>query len=118
MSTVKLIEYDEADAEVRAVYDDIRRARQTDYINNFWKALANYPATLKRVWSGAKEVMAPGEIDALAWAGLQQVWGRTCITVDNHLILPTNLSKNELVSALEGAFSYTNRQLKKYYLSA
>ena len=65
MSTVKLIEYDEADAEVRAVYDDIRRARQTDYINNFWKALANYPATLKRVWSGVKEVMAPGEIDAL-----------------------------------------------------
>ncbi len=65
MSTVKLIEYDEADAEVRAVYDDIRRTRQTDYINNFWKALANHPATLKRVWCGAKEVMAPGEIDAL-----------------------------------------------------
>ena len=65
MSTVKLVEYDEADAEVRAVYDDIRRARQTDYINNFWKALANHPATLKHVWSGAKEVMAPGEIDAL-----------------------------------------------------
>ena len=65
MSTVKLVEYDEATAEVIAVYDDIRRARQTDYINNFWKALANYPATLKRVWSGAKEVMAPGEIDAL-----------------------------------------------------
>ena len=65
MSTVKLVEYDEATAEVIAVYDDIRRARQTDYINNFWKALANHPATLKRVWSGAKEVMAPGEIDAL-----------------------------------------------------
>ena len=65
MSTVKLVEYDEATAEVIAVYDDIRRARQTDYINNFWKALANYPATLKRVWSGANEVMAPGEIDAL-----------------------------------------------------
>ena len=65
MSTVKLVEYDEATTEVTAVYDDIRRARQTDYINNFWKALANHPATLKRVWSGAKEVMAPGEIDAL-----------------------------------------------------
>ena len=65
MSTVKLVEYDEADAEVRSVYDDIRRARQTDYINNFWKALANHPAVLKRVWSGASEVMAPGEIDAL-----------------------------------------------------
>ena len=65
MSTVKLVEYDDASPEVKAVYDDIRRTRQTDFINNFWKALANYPATLKRVWSAGKEVMAPGEIDAV-----------------------------------------------------
>ena len=65
MSTVKLVEYDEASAEVRAVYDDIRQVRQTDYINNFWKALANHPASLKRVWSTGKQVMAPGDIDTL-----------------------------------------------------
>ena len=65
MSTVKLVEYEDAGEEVKAVYDDIRKTRQTDFINNFWKALANYPATLKRVWSAGKEVMAPGEIDAL-----------------------------------------------------
>ena len=65
MSTVKLVEYDEASAEVRAVYDDIRQVRQTDFINNFWKALANHPASLKRVWSTGKEVMAPGDIDTL-----------------------------------------------------
>ena len=65
MSTVKLVKYDEASAEVKAVYDDIRRVRQTDFINNFWKALANHPALLKRVWSNAKEVMAPGENSAL-----------------------------------------------------
>ena len=65
MSTVKLVEYDDASPEVKAVYDDIRRTRQTDFINNFWKALANYPATLKRVWSAGKEVMVPGEIDAV-----------------------------------------------------
>ena len=59
MSTVKLVEYDEASAEVRAVYDDIRQVRQTDFINNFWKALANHPASLKRVWSTGKEVMVP-----------------------------------------------------------
>ena len=41
MSTVKLVEYEDASPEVRAVYDDIRRIRQTDFINNFWKALAN-----------------------------------------------------------------------------
>ena len=65
MSTVKLVEYEDAGEAVKAVYDDIRKTRQTDFINNFWKALANYPATLKRVWSAGKEVMAPGEIDAL-----------------------------------------------------
>ena len=65
MATVKLVEYEDAGAEVKAVYDDIRQVRRTDFINNFWKALANYPATLKRVWSAGKEVMAPGEIDAV-----------------------------------------------------
>lgn len=39
----KLIEYEEASEEVRAVYDDIRATRQNDYINNFWKAIANHP---------------------------------------------------------------------------
>ncbi len=65
MSTVKLIEYAEAPEEVREVYDDIMKTRETDYINNFWKALANHPATLKRVWQQSKTVMAPGTLDAL-----------------------------------------------------
>jgi AhpD family alkylhydroperoxidase len=65
MSTVRLIEYDEASPEVRAVYDDIRAARQTDVINNFWKALAHNPAQLRRTWEALKEVMAPGALDAL-----------------------------------------------------
>ena len=65
MSTVKLVEYEGAGAKVKAVYDDIRRTRQTDFINNFWKALANHPSLLERVWSQGKEVMAPGAIDAM-----------------------------------------------------
>lgn len=65
MPTVKLIEYDDASPEVRAVYDDIRATRKTDYINNFWKALANHPPTLARVWRDLKEVMAPGRLDPL-----------------------------------------------------
>lgn len=61
-----LIEYEDSSDEVRAVYDDIRATRQTDYINNFWKALANHPPTLRRTWETLKEVMAsPGEIDPL-----------------------------------------------------
>jgi len=62
---MKLIEYAEASAEVRAVYDDIMATRKTDRVNNFWKALANHPATLRRTWESVKEVMAPGALDAL-----------------------------------------------------
>lgn len=65
MATVTLIEYEDASAEVRAVYDDIREVRQTDFINNFWKGLAHDPAQLRRTWEQIKVVMAPGEIDAL-----------------------------------------------------
>ena len=65
MSTVTLIEYEQASPEVKDVFDDIRKVRNTDYINNFWKALANHPDTLKRVWSSLKEVMAEGELDSL-----------------------------------------------------
>ncbi len=60
-----LVEYDDAPAEVRAVYDDIMTTRQVDWINNFWKVIANHPPTLKRTWESIKEVMAPGALDAL-----------------------------------------------------
>ncbi len=65
MALVPLVEYEAAQADVRAVYDDIMATRGTDWINNFWKALANDPATLKRVWASVKQVMAPGALDAL-----------------------------------------------------
>jgi AhpD family alkylhydroperoxidase len=65
MASVPLIEYAQASAEVRAVYDDIMATRKTDYINNFWKALASHPATLRRTWDTLKSVMAPGALDAL-----------------------------------------------------
>ena len=65
MATVKLIEYEEAGPEVRAVYDDIMATRQIDWVNNFWKALAVQPDLLRRTWEGVKEVMAPGALDPL-----------------------------------------------------
>jgi AhpD family alkylhydroperoxidase len=65
MATLGLIEYAEAGPEVRAVYDDIMATRRTDWINNFWKALAHDPATLKRTWESIKQVMAPGALDPL-----------------------------------------------------
>lgn len=65
MATINLIEYADASAEVRAIYDDIRAFRKTDFINNFWRALANDPAQLRRTWEGIKAVMAPGALDPL-----------------------------------------------------
>jgi AhpD family alkylhydroperoxidase len=65
MATLGLIEYQDATPEVRAVYDDIMTTRKTDWINNFWKAIAGHPATLRRTWQSIKEIMAPGAIDAL-----------------------------------------------------
>ena len=65
MATVKLIDYGEASAEVRAVYDDIMATRKTDYVNNFWRALATHPPTLRRTWESVKQVMAPGALDVL-----------------------------------------------------
>jgi len=65
VSLVTQIEYAEAPAEVRAVYDDIMQTRGVDWINNFWKALANDPAQLKRIWENVKQVMAPGALDPL-----------------------------------------------------
>src|SRR5947208_1366985 len=65
MSTFGLIEYKDASEEVRAIYDDIMATRKTDWINNFWKALAHDPATLKRTWESIKQIMAPGALDSL-----------------------------------------------------
>ncbi len=65
MATLGLIEYDRASPQVRAVYDDIMATRNTDWVNNFWKALAHDPAALKRTWETAKQVMGPGSLDPL-----------------------------------------------------
>jgi AhpD family alkylhydroperoxidase len=65
MATLGVIEYQDAPPAVRAVYDDIMATRQTDYINNFWKALAHDPATLRRTWESIKQIMGPGSLDPL-----------------------------------------------------
>jgi AhpD family alkylhydroperoxidase len=65
MLPVKLIEYENASAEVRSVFDDIMATRKVDKVNNFWKALANHPVTLRRTWESLKQVMAPGALDPL-----------------------------------------------------
>ena len=60
------IAYAEANAEVRAVFDDIKAVRNVPDVNNFWKHLARDPALLERTWQGVKEAMAPGALDVLS----------------------------------------------------
>jgi AhpD family alkylhydroperoxidase len=64
MATVRLLTDDELSPQAHAVFDDIRAVRQTEFINNFWRALAHDPVTLKRTWESIKQVMAPGALDA------------------------------------------------------
>lgn len=65
MTTVKILSDAEATPAARAVFDDIRQTRKTDFVNNAWRAMANHPSHLQRQWATAKEVMAPGALDAL-----------------------------------------------------
>ena len=65
MPVSPLIEYENASAEVREVFDDIMKTRQVRDVNNFWKVLANHPQTLTRIWAQVKEVTAPGALDPL-----------------------------------------------------
>ena len=64
MATVRLLTDDELSPEARAVFDDIRAVRQTEFVNNFWRALAHDPVTLERTWESIKQVMRPGALDA------------------------------------------------------
>lgn len=65
MALVPLLTDEQADAQARAIFDDIRATRGAEYINNIWRALANDPAQLQATWGDVKRVMAPGALDAL-----------------------------------------------------
>jgi len=65
MALVPLLKDSEASEQARAVFDDIRATRATDYINNIWRALANDPDQLQATWEQVKRVMAPGALDSL-----------------------------------------------------
>lgn len=65
MGTVTLLSDAEAAPEARAVFDEIRALRGTDYVNNFWRALAHDPALLRATWDRVRTVMAPGALDPL-----------------------------------------------------
>jgi AhpD family alkylhydroperoxidase len=65
MAVVPLLSDEKAGAEALVVFDDIRAARGTEYINNFWRALAADPALLRATWDRLQQVMGPGTLDPL-----------------------------------------------------
>lgn len=65
MATVSLLTDDQASPEARAIFEAIRAARGTDYVNNFWRALAHDPALLRATWERVGAVMGPGALDPL-----------------------------------------------------
>jgi AhpD family alkylhydroperoxidase len=121
MALHQLVEYADASPEVRAVYDDIRATRKTDWINNFWKALANDPATLKRTWESVKQIMAPGAIDPLTKEMLYvavSVTNQCTYCIASHTVSARNKGMTDAMfhelMAVVGLANETNRLVAGY----
>ena len=66
MSTVPSHPDPENDPRVKAVFDDIRATRQSDFVNNMWRYLAFDATLLEQTWAEVKRVMAtPSSLDPL-----------------------------------------------------
>ncbi|SIN79470.1 carboxymuconolactone decarboxylase family protein [Vannielia litorea] len=65
MATVPLLSDEELSPRAAAVFAAIRKARGTDFVNNFWRALAHDEAALEATWAQLSAVMAPGALDPL-----------------------------------------------------
>jgi len=121
MATVKMVEYDEAGPEVKAVYDDIMATRNTDTINNFWKTIAVHPPTLARTWRDLKEVMAPGALDPMFKEMIAVAVSATngcayCVNSHTAAAMQKGMTKEMLgeLMAVVGMFNTTNRLVEGY----
>jgi AhpD family alkylhydroperoxidase len=121
MAIFGLIEYEQATTEVRAIYDDIMTTRKSDYVTNFWKAIAHHPATLKRTWESIKQVMAPGALDAVTKEMIYVAVSVTnqceyCIAAHTASARNKGLSDAQFkeMMAVVGMASETNKLVKGY----
>ncbi len=121
MPTVKMVEYEDASPEVKAVYDDIMATRNTNTINNFWKTIAVHPPTLARTWRDLKEVMAPGALDPLVKEMIAVAVSATngcayCVNSHTAAAMQKGMTKEMLgeLLAVVGMFNTTNRLVEGY----
>jgi AhpD family alkylhydroperoxidase len=125
MPTVKMVEYEDASPEVRAVYDDIMATRKTTRVNNFWKTIATHPSLLKRTWRDLKEVMAPGRLDPLTKEMVAIAVSATngcAYCLNSHTAAAQALGMDtemlgELLSVV-GMFNETNRIVEAYQVES
>jgi AhpD family alkylhydroperoxidase len=121
MTTVKMVEEEEARGEVRAVFDDIKASRGIDFVPNFWKTIARHPPTLKRVWTTLKAVMEPGRLDPLTKEMLAVAVSATnaCdYCVNSHIAAARKLGMDDEMlgelMAVVGMFNQTNKLVEGY----
>ena len=121
MTTVRMVEYEDATGEVRAVFDDIMESRGIDFVPNFWKTIAHHPPTLKAVWSHLKRAMAPGVLDALTKEMLAIAVSATngCeYCINSHIAGARKLGMSDAqfgeLMAVVGMFNQTNKLVEGY----
>lgn len=120
-TTVTPVEYEDASAEVRAVYDDIMAVKGIDFVPNFWKAIGHHPPLLRRTWESLKEVMAPGALDPLTKEMIAVAVSATTgceYCIRSHTAAARKLGMNEVMlgelMSVVGMFNETNRLAEGY----
>lgn len=120
-TTVKPVDYEDASAEVRAVYDDIMAVKGIDFVPNFWKAIAHHPPLLRRTWESLKEVMAPGALDPLTKEMIAVAVSATTgceYCIRSHTAAARKLGMDEAMlgelMSVVGMFNETNRLAEGY----
>lgn len=121
MPTVRMVEYDEASATVKAVYDDILAVKGIDFVPNFWKTLASHPPQLERIWTTLKAVMVPGRLDPLTKEMIAVAVSATngcTYCVNSHTLAARKLGMDDEMLgellAVVGLFNQTNRLADGY----
>ena len=121
MSTVRMVEYEEATGVVKEVYDDIMATKSIARVPNFWRTIATHPTLLKRVWTDLKDVMKPGRLDPLTKEMLAIAVSATngcnyCINSHTAAAMKLGMDEEMLgeVMAVVGMFNTTNKLADGY----
>ena len=121
MSTVRMVEYEEAKGVVKEVYDDIMATKNIKRVPNFWRTIATHPSLLKRVWTDLKDVMKPGRLDPLTKEMIAIAISATngcnyCINSHTAAAMKLGMDEEMLgeVMAVVGMFNTTNKLADGY----